>query len=135
MDEDFFNRLDKYMEFKCLNDNKVTVQTGIPVGSLGKQRKGARGLSASSIAKILCVYEDLNADWLITGRGAMLNTSSEELDSNAENKDGLLVDALLKLTKAQENLIDAYNEKDYYKNLLEEHGISANYNAKKAESA
>lgn len=135
MDEDFFNRLDKYMEFKCLNDNKVTVQTGIPVGSLGKQRKGARGLSASSIAKILCVYEDLNADWLITGRGAMLNTSSEELDSNAENKDGLLVDALLKLTKAQENLIDAYNERDYYKNLLEEHGISANYNAKKAESA
>lgn len=135
MGEDFFNRLDKYMEFKCLNDNKVTVQTGIPVGSLGKQRKGARGLSASSIAKILCMYEDLNADWLITGRGAMLNTSSEELDSNAENKDGLLIDALLKLARAQENLIDAHNERDYYKNLLEEHGISANYNAKKAESA
>ena len=72
MNEDFFDRLDRYMIYKRLNDNKVTVESGIPVGSLGKQRKGSRRLSIASIAKLLYTYSDLNADWLITGRGEML---------------------------------------------------------------
>ena len=72
MNEDFFDRLDRYMIYKKLNDNKVTVESGIPVGSLGKQRKGSRWLSIASIAKLLYTYSDLNADWLITGRGEML---------------------------------------------------------------
>ena len=72
MNEDFFDRLDRYMIYKKLNDNKVTVESGIPVGSLGKQRKGSRGLSIASIAKLLYTYSDLNADWVRTGRGEML---------------------------------------------------------------
>ncbi|HBX44445.1 MAG TPA: hypothetical protein DEG28_00930 [Porphyromonadaceae bacterium] len=72
MSGDFFDRLDKYIDHKGLNDNKVTVQCGLPVGSLGKQRKGGRGLSVQSIAKILHTYSDLNSEWLLTGKGEML---------------------------------------------------------------
>lgn len=128
MNEDFFDRLDKYMEFKRLNDNKVTVQTGIPVGSLGKQRKGARGLSVNSIAKILYAYEDLSADWLITGRGEMLNISSQVSGNNAGDIKDMLIEA-------QKEIIDAHHERDYYKNLLDDHGISTKYNPKKVDSA
>lgn len=87
MNEDFFDRLDKYISIKQLNDNKVTVQSGIPVGSLGKQRKGThgtRGLSVVNIAKILYVYTDLNADWLITGRGEMLNSDPSPISDREE---------------------------------------------------
>jgi hypothetical protein len=72
--EDFFGRLDKFMAFKKLNDNKITVITGISVGSIGKQRKGSRGLSNESIAKILNSFPELDADWLLTGRGEMLKS-------------------------------------------------------------
>ena len=63
---DFFDRLDKYMEYSGLNDNKLTVLAQLSVGALGKQRKGGRGLSVESIARIL------NAEWLMTGNGDML---------------------------------------------------------------
>jgi hypothetical protein len=72
MDEDFFDRLDKYMFHSGLNDNKITVAASLSIGALGKQRKGSRGLASDSIAKILHAYPDLNGDWLLTGRGLML---------------------------------------------------------------
>lgn len=83
---DFFDRLDKYMNYKGLNDNKLTVLAQLSIGSLGKQRKGSRGLSAESIAKILHVCSDLNADWLLTGVGEMLKkeqNSPESVDDGA----------------------------------------------------
>ena len=45
---DFFDRLDKYMEYSGLNDNKLTVLAQLSVGALGKQRKGGRGLCENS---------------------------------------------------------------------------------------
>ena len=69
---DFFDRLDKYMEYSGLNDNKLTVLAQLSVGALGKQRKGGRGLSVESIAIITHTCPDLNAEWLMTGNGDML---------------------------------------------------------------
>lgn len=71
MIEDFFYRLDKYMKYSNLNDNKLTVKANLSIGALGKQRKGSRGLSSDSIAKILCTCPDLSAEWLLTGHGNM----------------------------------------------------------------
>jgi len=79
MSEDLFDRLDKYMSYKGLNDNQVTVQAGLSVGSLGKQRKGGRGLSSDSIAKLLQSYPELDALWLLTGQGTMLKGSTKEV--------------------------------------------------------
>ncbi|WP_255491294.1 helix-turn-helix transcriptional regulator [Dysgonomonas sp. ZJ279] len=72
MIDDLFDRLDKFMSYKGLNDNQMTIQAELSVGSLGKQRKGARGLSSESIAKILHSYKELDANWLLTGDGEML---------------------------------------------------------------
>lgn len=85
MSGDFFDRIDKYIKYKGLNDNKVTVQAGLPIGSLGKQRRGSRGLSVQSIAKILHVYDDLNPEWLLTGKGTMLK--EEETKTLYDNLD------------------------------------------------
>lgn len=69
--QNFFIRLDAYMNFCNLNDNKVTVSCGISNGLIGKARK--RGsLSQDNISKILNIYQDLDANWLMTGRGEML---------------------------------------------------------------
>jgi DNA-binding transcriptional regulator YiaG len=71
----FFKRLDKYMKYKGLNDNKITIEANISNGLIGKARK--RGsLSQENISKILHTYNDLDARWLLTGAGEMLNADA-----------------------------------------------------------
>lgn len=69
------DRFDKYIKYKKLNDNKVTVSLGLSVGTLGKSRKEGRDLSQKVIEQILNFYTDINRVWLLTGEGEMLNTS------------------------------------------------------------
>lgn len=67
----FFSRLDNFMKYKGLNDNQITVEAGISNGIIGKARK--RGsLSLENISKLLLTYPEMDADWLLTGRGEML---------------------------------------------------------------
>lgn len=67
-------RFDNYMSFKGLNDNIVTNDLGLSVGTIGKSRKEGRDLSDRVIELILNFYTDLNRVWLLTGEGEMLKT-------------------------------------------------------------
>lgn len=68
----FFDRLDMFLKFRNLNDNQVTINTGIGNGIIGKGRK--RGsLSQDNISKLLLSFPELNANWLFTGNGEMLS--------------------------------------------------------------
>lgn len=60
------------MKISGLNDNRVTVQLGLSVGTLGKSRAVGRDLSDRNVEKILNFYTDLNRIWLLTGEGSML---------------------------------------------------------------
>ena len=66
------DRFDKYMKARDLNDNKVTLQLSLSIGTLGKSRKEGRDLSDRVIEQILNNYTDLNRVWLMTGEGEML---------------------------------------------------------------
>ena len=74
---DFFGRLDKYINYRDLNDNKISVQAGISNGLIGKGRKSG-GFSLKNVEKLLRAYPELSADWLLTGNGQMLRHSYKE---------------------------------------------------------
>lgn len=78
-------RFDKYMEEKGLNDNKVTLDLKLSVGTIGKSRKEGRDLSDKVVEKILNFYTDLNRVWLITGQGDML--IENKTDTNQKKQD------------------------------------------------
>lgn len=69
-----FERFDKYMRLKGLNDNQVTQQCSLSQGLLGQVRTGKSDLGPASINKILKIYQDLNKVWLLTGEGPMLTS-------------------------------------------------------------
>lgn len=66
------DRLDKYMSIKGLNDNKLTIDLGLSVGTIGKSRAIGRDLSSRVVEKILNFYQDIDSVWLMTGEGKML---------------------------------------------------------------
>lgn len=74
MSERIISRFDKYMIYKKLNDNKVTVQLNLSNGLLGKARLEDHDLGKRTIEKILNFYTDLDRTWFITGHGEMLKS-------------------------------------------------------------
>lgn len=98
------DRFDKYMKYKGLNDNKVTVQLSLSVGLIGKSRQKGRDLSDAAIEKILNFYADLNRNWLLIGEGEMLN-SNKDLAINQENQGNNLEDAYRTIIETQKQLI------------------------------
>lgn len=79
----FIERLQYYMSQSGINDNQMTVTAGLSVGLLGKAKNGGKGLSSVSIEKILLAYDDINPDWLLTGRGPMLKTKGSNQSYSA----------------------------------------------------
>lgn len=97
--ENFIERLQYYMEQNGINDNQMTIAAGLSVGLLGKAKNGGKGLSSSSIEKILLAYEDISPDWLLTGRGSMLKTKRIENHFSPEGQP----DSIDKGTKKDSN--------------------------------
>lgn len=84
--DSFIERLQCYMKTKSINDNQMTVMAGLSVGLIGKAKASGKGMSSANIEKILCAYPDLNPNWLLTGRGAMLQENNPPLtDSTHTN--------------------------------------------------
>lgn len=69
------DRLDKYIRFRGLNDNRVTHECGLSVGTLGKSRKEGKDITVKTAQAIVDTYPELNRLWLFTGEGEMLGTA------------------------------------------------------------
>lgn len=103
------DRLDKYLRYKSLSDNKVTVALSLSVGVLGKSRKDGRDLSDKITEKVLNFYTDLNRVWLLTGEGEMLNIDTVGAKNEKECKE-LISDPILSRTL---EILDVLKEKGY----------------------
>ena len=100
MESTLFTRLGLFMTHKGLNDNQITVQAKIAVGTLGKQRRSGKGLSYDSLVKILTTYPELNPTWLLLGTGEMLLSNSKDVSEE-----------VLKRVKELENTLKNQDEK------------------------
>lgn len=74
------------MDFKGLNDNRVTVECGLSQGLLNQARSGKSDLGQKAIDKILRKYQDINKIWLITGEGEMINGESNPIIDRSEKE-------------------------------------------------
>lgn len=87
--ERIIDRFDKYMEYRGLNDNKVTVQLNISRSRLAKSREENRELSKKMIKLILNFYNDIEESWLLSGIGEMIKEEFRETDSGQQEHDDL----------------------------------------------
>ncbi|MBR5715165.1 MAG: hypothetical protein IKX59_01130 [Bacteroidales bacterium] len=70
-------RLQQFMEHEKLTAYQVNKDSGLCKGLLINAFTNQRGLTTSTLEAILNAYPQLNANWLIVGRGEMLNTEPD----------------------------------------------------------
>ena len=66
-------RLQQFMDHEKLTAYQVNKDSGLCKGLLINAFTNQRGLTTSTLEAILNAYPRLNANWLIVGRGEMLN--------------------------------------------------------------
>lgn len=107
-------RIKQYIDFKGISIAAFERSIGMSNASFGKSLKNGGSIGCDKIEKILNVYPDLNLEWLITGKGEMLNdistSNSKAPPTNTECKlcqdKDRLIEALYTTISAQQKLID-----------------------------
>ena len=117
MDSTLFTRLDAFMKYKGLNDNRITVQAKIAVGTLGTQRRTGKGRSYDSLVKILETYPELNPSWLILGTGEML-IANEQQPVNIEDMMMVIKNQEATIRKQQEKIDLLISQLDYIRTQI-----------------
>lgn len=105
--EKITHRLCKYMEYKGLNPNNITVDAGLSIGLIGKAIKNLAGLNSDTIEKILHAYVDLNPIWFVLGEGEMLKPNMQDLKHNESVTKSV---TFSEKTKSKENVTLFVNE-------------------------
>jgi len=66
-------RLQQFMDHEKLNVYQINKDAGLSKGLISNAIANKRGLTTSTLEALLNTYPQLNANWLIVGRGEMLN--------------------------------------------------------------
>lgn len=107
------DRFDKYMEYRGLNDNVVTQNLSLSIGTIGKSRKDGRDLSKKVVDSILNFYTDIDRVWLLTGEGSMLKSSAPAVAEAVVSSPAPLVFGDIVLPPPIDGELVAYDEESY----------------------
>lgn len=87
MIENTLRRIKKYIDFKGIRVSLLEKEVGLSNGSFASQLKNNKTIGVDKLENILKKYNDINPEWLLTGRGSMLKTNEiEEFVTGLSNK-------------------------------------------------
>lgn len=66
------NRIKQYVDYKGISVRAFEMQCGFSNGSFASQLKNGKAIGSDRIENILCIYPELDANWLFTGKGEMI---------------------------------------------------------------
>lgn len=89
------NRLRQFLEFKEIKVATFEKQICVANQTIRKALMNNTSITTTVLEKILNSYPELNANWLLTGRGSML-ISAHEVSEQAETQPDITVSIKIK---------------------------------------
>jgi phage repressor protein C with HTH and peptisase S24 domain len=77
--ESIVARLKQYLDFIGVNTSNAEIAIGVSNGSLSKPFKSETTIKTDTLEKFLKTYADINSDWLLRGKGNIINDTGLEL--------------------------------------------------------
>lgn len=93
-------RIQEYMDIKSINAGELATLLEVQRSNISHILNGRNKPSAALIEKMLHVFPDLNARWLLTGEGSMLDqTNPVDVDSKRNSQENNIIPDIEKATK------------------------------------
>ena len=92
-------RLKEYLDYKGIANYRAEKECGLSNGLIKNALSAGSALGSDKLEKILTVYSDLSAEWLIRGVGSMIKGDSKAIE--LENR-------IAKISKDQAHQEQAY---------------------------
>ncbi|MFC7523235.1 SlyX family protein [Parapedobacter sp. GCM10030251] len=87
-------RIKDYLDYKGIKISSFEKSVGLSNGSFGGQLKKNRTIGIDKLENILKTYPDLNADWVLTGRGDMLGGKHDPVQTQPSLTNALSLNQL-----------------------------------------
>ncbi|MBN2819075.1 MAG: helix-turn-helix transcriptional regulator [Bacteroidales bacterium] len=92
-------RIQEYMDIKSINAGELATILEVQRSNISHILNGRNKPSAALIEKMLHVFPDLNARWLLTGEGSMLDQANPvDVDSKRNSQANIIVPDIEKTT-------------------------------------
>lgn len=88
------DRIYEFVSYKDISISEFSINIGVSNGYLAKQKSASANIGSHIIEKLVSAYPEINADWLITGRGVMLYEYTDKHGNLNGNPNGNLNPAL-----------------------------------------
>lgn len=100
-------RILQLIEYKSINKRKFYIETGLSNGFLDK----VKDIGASKIEQILTIYPDINPEWLLTGKGCMVDPAifNEDTEINRTEEPTAIYHSYNKIKKQSVPVYDVQN--------------------------
>lgn len=81
MTKNIMGRIKQYLDFKGISNRQLELSTGMSNGSFGSQLKKNKTIGVDRLENILNTYDDINPEWLLTGKGNMLKDEQKTISA------------------------------------------------------
>ena len=75
-------RIKQYIDYKDISLRGFELSIGLSNGSFTSQLKNGKTIGVDKLEKILQVYDELNPDWVLIGKGSMLRESQDNVTTS-----------------------------------------------------
>jgi len=99
-------RIKIYLDRKGIKISAFEKSVGLSNGSFGGQLKKNRSIGIDKLENIVHTYQDLNANWVLTGKGEMILGETDDLQAEQMNYERT-IEALNRVIIAQQKTIIA----------------------------
>ena len=94
-------RLKEYIDFKGIAVSIAEKEIGVSNSSLSKPFKAKTTIKTDTLEKFLLFYTDISPEWILTGKGEMIKTQSDNNKTHSKE----LADARLEIIEFQKEKI------------------------------
>lgn len=104
-------RLKQLVELKGISSRAFALSIGVSSQVFGKYLKD-REPSYDTLRRIIETYDDISAEWLLTGKGEMLKKNAEESQITEDNSRlWALIESQTRTIESQQRTIEVFAQK------------------------